>query len=74
MVVIKEHEVSTDKDGFICLTDLWRLSKEPVWKNPPKWIKRDYVRELIGALGRSNIPQGDVWEPIKSKAGNREWA
>lgn len=71
MITIRESKVSVDDGGLICLTDLWKLSGEPVWKNPPKWIKRDYVRELIAALGRSNIPHGDVWEPIKSKPGNR---
>lgn len=75
-LTLRGAAISSDKDGYLCLTDMWRVSGEHKSKTPPHWRELPTTKELIAAL-HSNIRFSDVWpettsqSAIYSKAGNR---
>lgn len=49
-VTLKGQRIGTDEDGYLCLTDMWRLSGQPEWKKPAQWERLPYTKELAAAL------------------------
>jgi len=60
-------QVRTDKDGNICLTDLWKSAGENVQATPAKWQETESAKSFIKATAQIlNIAKNDI---IKSKRG-----
>lgn len=60
-------QVRTDKDGNICLTDLWKSAGGNIQSTPAKWQETESARSFIKAISQIlNIAKNDI---IKSKRG-----
>jgi len=66
-ITVRGKVISQDEHGYLCLTDMWQLSGEPVWKSPPKWREIYTTKELLAALV-VDIRYKDDIKKIRSKS------
>lgn len=51
-LVVYGKRISQDRDGYISLTDLWRVAGRVDHKQPKYWQRIHLIRELISALSK----------------------
>lgn len=49
-VILRGKLIGTDKHGFLCLTDMWRIAGEPEHRKPNDWLNQLATRDLAAAL------------------------
>jgi hypothetical protein len=64
-------DVMIDKNGNICLTDLWKLAGKNSQATPAKWQETESAKSFIKAVARIlNIAKNDVIKTKQGKGGS----
>lgn len=72
-LVLRGKPIATDENGYLSLTDMWRVAGEPKHKKPSEWFRILAVKELIAALtAKLNMGTAHNKNPINARRGRRQ--